>query len=318
MTAPAIYRKTAVDSVQLAGWTPDTVQRALTALTALCAKAPADDDTQLAVELTHRLRCAALEDPRSLVEYLAERQPTGEDESPWEKLECLLAQDEPLETSLAHLHARYPDPVSVLCILLDEKVAPGEEWGDLERHYQRAVEILLALGTRESLRYLLAHMDLLCLDSSHSLESLLEPHQAMFTQLGLEAWPGLSWRDRDYLLEICTHCDIDAMPLLPLLVAVDCDAMNYKDLATYVDLLARFDDPRAARRLRQLMARALADLERKRSEQVRRFARKAGGLLVEELGRPINPKLRSRAAALGIRWPRNGPRPDRRVASIRP
>lgn len=315
MTELNIYRKTIVDSVQLSGWTPGTVQRALEALTELCAKAPADEDAQLAGELARWLRCAALEDSSSLVDYLNETEPTGEHESHWEKLECLLAQDEPLETSIGHLRERYPDPVSVLCILLDEKVPPHEEWGDLERHYQRAVEILVALGTRESLGYLLAHMDLLCLDSSRWVDRLVESHKATFAQLGLEAWPGLNWRDRDYLLQIWTHCDIDAMPLLPLLIDVDCDAMSYKELDAYVDILAVFDDPRTARRFHQLIARALADLELERSEEVRRFAGKAGDLLVEELERPINQELRSRAAALGIRWPRNDQRPDRRATS---
>lgn len=308
LATPVAYRKTAVDSVQLTGWTPETVARALSALSELCAEhlgepgEPIDDGAQLASELARWLRCAAEEDPDRLVAHLNTMEPLGEHESPWEKLECLLAREEPLGVTTRALQERYEDPIPFLCILLDEKVKPGSLYQDIERHYQRAVEVLLALGTRESLSYLLAHMDLLYWDDAELLRELVRSHRARFTEVALDVWPGLTWFARNYLVEIYKTSGLDTRRLRALMFAVDTDRMDYDSLGVYVYAVAASGDPRAPRRIRQLITRALDDIQRQPNHEADRFTQRAHHALAVELKVPIDPQLRKRAAQLGIHW----------------
>jgi hypothetical protein len=305
LATPVAYRKTIVDSVQLTGWTPDTVERALSALSDLCADHPGepiDDNVRLASELTRWLRCAAEENPTSLVEYLDAMPPSGEHESPWEKLECLLARDQPLEITIRALQERYQDPIPFLCILLDEKVKPQSSCCDIERHYQRAVEILLALGTRESWTYLIAHMGLLCWSDSEPFSELVQTHRTCFAEVALDAWPRLHWIDRTLLIEIYQECELDTEPLRALLFAVDTVSMDYESLGQYIDTLAASQDPCVAPLIQQLITRALDDIQRQPNKEADRFTRRASHVLIAEMKVPIDPQLRTRAAKLGIRW----------------
>jgi len=307
LATPLAYRKTMVDSVQLTGWTPDTVVRALAALSEVCADRrgepgePSNDDAQLASELARWLRCAAEEDPTGLVEYLNTMEPLGEHESPWERLECLLAREEPLDVTTRALQELYRDPIPFLCILLDAKVKPGSPCDDIERHYQRAVEVLLALGTRESLSYLLAHMDLLCWNDAELFRELVRSHRAGFTEVALDAWPLLAWFDRIHLIEIYRECELDTGPLRALLFAVDTNRMDYESLGQYIRAVAASKDPEAAPLIQQLITRALDDIQRQPNQEADRFTRLARHALVAELEVRIDPQLRTRAAQFGIR-----------------
>jgi hypothetical protein len=229
-------------------------------------------------------------------------EPLGEHESHWEKLECLLAREESLDVTMRALHERYQDPIPFLCILLDEKVKPGSPCDDIERHYQRAVEVLLALGTRESLSYLLAHMDLLCWDDAELFSDLVQTHQAGITEVALDAWPRLAWHDRTHLIEIYQECELDTGPLRALMFAVDTDRMEYESLGYYIDTVAASKDPCAAPLIQQLITRALDDIQRQPNREAERFTRRARHVLATEMKVRIDPQLRTRAAGLGIHW----------------
>ena len=151
------------DSVQIHGWTSETLQRAIGTLADLVRAAgePKSDNHELAAELIRWLQCAARDDGAKLADYIDGLRPEGPDSSSWDRLQDLLAEDIPLTELTTRLSAQYPDPVQALCTLLSEVVPEPEVWERLDRGHQHAVAALLHFGTRESLAYLLKHVELL-------------------------------------------------------------------------------------------------------------------------------------------------------------
>jgi hypothetical protein len=307
---PPICQATLVDSIQLKGWTPQTLQRAaseLSRLGDLHANELADDGAQLAIELTRWLRYAARDDPASLVAYLDARWPMGEDESHWDRLGTLLAKDEPLDVAIHSLQRCYHDPVPVLCTLLHAQLEPSELFGDLDPWHQRAVECLLVLATCESIVFLLSRVSLPLWVPSDAFKGLVKRRADAFVEAATAAWPRLDWENREKLIEIHDQCQLDTGPLLALLFATDTNSLGYESLCDCVDTVVNIGamDPQTEASCEELLhrviARALDDIERHQTHDDAAECAGLAGQALEERGLALAPDLHARAQELGLR-----------------
>lgn len=243
-----------IDSVQIAGWTSDTVTRAV----GLLAVAPcADpDEAALAHELIRWLRCEAHEGAAQMVDYLDTIRPTGANASPWDKLVDSLCE-EPLADVIVRLHAERPDLVSELCALLDDDAKRCWHFDGLQHEAQCAVKGLMMLGTAEGLRYLLTHIALLCWNDTEAFNHLAHPHRDAFGRAAVDVWEALDWATRATLLLVFVEQDLPVAPLVDLLLAVDGEKLGYGDRTLYVHALSFSGDAQAIARIHELVNRAL-------------------------------------------------------------
>lgn len=295
----------AIDSVQIHGWTSETVQRAVAALGNLVHKAgtPTSENDELAAELVRWLQCAVREDGTHVAEQVEELRPEGQEASPWDRLESFLADDSSLTELSARLRAEYSDTVHSLCMLLTEKVPRFQLWQDVDRCYQRAVEVLLDLGTRESLSYLLAHVDLLLGALSDSLVDLIRRHHEVFPRLAVDVWPRLSWHGRGSLALFFSEHKLQPGRLVELLLAVDPETLSHEDRAELVEALVYTDDSKAELAIHRIIESGLDEVSRHRCEESVGFVSTALHWLIHEMERELPAQQHERAIALGFDVP---------------
>jgi hypothetical protein len=293
------------DSVQIHGWTPATLQRAVETLADLvnAASKPKSEANELAAELVRWLQCAARDDGAQLAEYIDGLRPEGADSCSWDQLESLLAENIPLTELAARLRAHYPDVVQVLCVLLTEKVPEHELCENLDRAYQRAVEVLLSFGTSESLAYVLTRVDFLLGTLSEPMADLVRQHHEALARLALDIWPSLDWHDRSSLTLFYSEQRFPPDALVELLVAVDPETLNHEDRAELVEALVYTEDVRAELALHNIINGALDNVSRHRSEESVEFVRSALHWLIMEMERELPAQQYSRAVALGFDVP---------------
>jgi hypothetical protein len=306
----------AIDLVQLRGWSPDTTRRAIAALSDATTRAgelrhqPLDlasrvstrDDNELATELVRWLRCAAEADPEDLVDHLDAIRPSGPDASPWDRLGIILDKEQSLDGTIAELKESHTDPVTALCTLLDATEPSFAQFSELDRTCQRAVEALTALGSHESLRYLVSHLGLLCSDTIEPLRSLMMPHDGAFISVATEVWPSLTWAERVMLMLYFDEHQIPKDSLVDLVLATDESMMTYEELAQFVEVLAFANDARAERTIHKLIEAALEEVASHRSAEVVHFVEFTAHTLVAEMEREFPSDLYDRAVALGFEF----------------
>lgn len=297
---------TIVDAIQINGWTPALVQRAVSVLSAMTARQSGDEndpERQLAAELVRRLVGAVQDDPCAFVDYLDDAKSMGATASAWEKLDELLYKDQPLAELVTCLREGYADPVPALCTLLHIAVPKDADWDAISEAHQRAIAVLLFLGTAESLACLFANVSLLCWEQAEPYGSLVRRQAAAFTEAAIAAWPGLDWIDRSTIVLLFCECDLDMRPLSDLLVAADTGSMDYETRRHFVYALAYSGDLRAHDLIRAQIDLALDDIAMSRSEQAIHFFDVAVHDLVLEVGSRLTTAQHERASELGLTIP---------------
>jgi hypothetical protein len=300
------------DSVQIHGWTSETLQRAIGTLADLVRAAgePKSDNHELAAELIRWLQCAARDDGAKLADYIDGLCPEGPDSSPWDRLQDLLAEDIPLTELTTRLSAQYPDAVQVLCTLLSEMVPESEVWERLDRGHQAAVAALLEFGTRESLAYLLAHVDFLLGSLSDPTDELIRRHHETFQRLAVDVWPSLDWCARASVALFFSERKLPPASLVDLLVEADPEALDREDRAQLVEALVFTEDLRAELALHRIIDAALEEVSRRRSEESVAFVNTALHWLIMEMERELPARQYDRATALGFHVPQRNIRPN--------
>ena len=248
--APAAQARP-IDTMLNTKWTAATVARTTPHL---CVSPSANvDDAAMTHEMARLLRCA---DPTELAAVLEKLRHTGADASSWDALREGLCHDT-LEKTLTCLREHYPDPVEVLCTLLDERVPPEHQWENLDHQCGRAVEVLLTLGTPEALRYLLANIRLVCWNDHAPFTRLVEPKRDELGRAAVEAWDVLSWGDRAMLTLWLAEQHLPTAGLLELLLSVEGETLSFADRIDYVHALSFTENERATLRIHQLLNREL-------------------------------------------------------------
>lgn len=267
------FPRTAVDSVQMRGWTVQTTGQAMSSLSSILTAhsiSTCDEDGRLAIELARWLSCAAKEGDTvisQLTEWLNSQRPQGQDASDWEQLEIMLAHERPLQDLTSALRERYADPTRVLCMLLAECTSGTEHISDIEPWYQRAIEALLALGECQGLAYLLVNSDLLIWEDSRSHRLLVQAQCDQLIKAALTIWGKLTWSGRASVMTVFCNFDLEDSPLVEMLVSVDWSDMEYKTLGQYVEALSCARGAQALTVVQQVVSRALDDYARSRSPE---------------------------------------------------
>jgi hypothetical protein len=296
-------RRNPVDSVQIVGWTAETVRRAIARLSKN-ADASVDDDA-LAGELVRWLVCAAEEDAQFLASYLEELRPLGSEASPWEQLMTILEGEGSLDELVIRLKNHYPEPTPVLCTLLEEAVPPRQEWRYVEPVCQRAVEVLVALGSLDGLRYLLRHFYLLCWEDTELQRCLLRPHRAIVDALVVDVWRELRWIERATLVLWLREHEILSADIVESLLATDGEALDYRDRSRFVEALEFTSDPRAVDVIHRLLDGVLARASSCLGEEAA-DARSFIAMAMSVLGSRLTPAQirRAQGCGLAIDWKR--------------
>jgi hypothetical protein len=292
-----------VAEVQLKGWTPGSVRIAVAALSEVMAtplKGPVGEGYQLAVELVKWLSYAIKDDLKGFTEQLDCYRPSGPASSSWEKLEELLDNDQPLDDLIASLRRCHGDVVPVLSSLLDIATEGDEQWEHLDRPHQRAVEVLAALGTPESLGYLLVHVSFLCAEKSSPLHTLMAPHRATIDDVAVSVFEEIPWRNRGTVVCVFDDYDIPRPRFTERILAVNGDALDHADRREFVECLSITGDLRAVPIVRRLIDRALDEVASRPNDDAVKFVSSATHMLVRELESTLTAEQVERAARLGL------------------
>jgi hypothetical protein len=296
------------------GWTPDALRRAIAALGDLVAERPVgSEDRDLAGELVRLLLCASEHDSELLVECLQPYRPLSPNAPQWDELYAVLDGECEITGLIIRLKERYPDPVQTLIALLDDVLPDNTavDAGTLEHEkavdlqmrafdaQQRAFAALVALGTRESLTYVLSRLELFDWFDEHVVDEVVRPHGPMIKVTALAVWPTLGWRGRSAVAAFLSAHSLVDDDVLHFVMAPRPEGVENID--GYLKTLGNFYDPRVLPQIEAIIVCVHETLDTYGKQAAQQLVRTAIRQFIKLEMRPV-ADLRRRADACGVHW----------------
>ncbi|TMQ15320.1 MAG: hypothetical protein E6J91_13515 [Deltaproteobacteria bacterium] len=291
-----------IDGVRSEGWTPTDVRLAAARLSEIVAGRAAQPDEEgdaLAIELVRWLRYAAEVDADEIVDCLASKPPPSRQAPRWDDLHAQFAQyDSSAELTVA-LSRRYDDPARVLMEFLDDVAPLRGAWQEVTEEHHRALELLLAFGTDETITYALSRLDLMNWETDDELAEVVRRHHAAIRRLAIAAWPSMSWEQRVDVASLFEQYGLYDEALLALLLKPEIASLTHEDRAEYVHALGVYRDARIVPRLQAILDWALEELAARRTDEGRDLVHLVISQLRERELAPTSMQ-QERATALGV------------------
>jgi hypothetical protein len=311
-TLPAVSAR---QEVRDRGWTPEALRRATATLNDLVGERPVGhDDRDLAGELVRWLQHASDIDPEPLLDGLHSCRPLSPNAPQWDRLYGILAYQCPITELVAQLKVRYPDPVPALIGLLDGLTPADVALDDDDAlddakvlharrcvfdAQQRAFETLLALGTRESLTYVLSRLESFHWFEEGALDDVIKTRGAMIRSTALDIWPTLSWQARAGMATFLSGQSLVDDRVLGFVAATMPEGTE--DLEGYLEMLGDFYDARVLPQIEATLRHVHETIESRSKQDTQQLVWVAIRQFVKLEIEPT-ADLRQRSEACGVRW----------------
>jgi hypothetical protein len=213
---------------------------------------------------------------------------------------------------ITKLEARYPDPVQALIALLDDVMREGvaldedaledaeardARWRMSDAH-QRALDTLLALGTRESLTYVLSRL-VSYYWYDRAIDDLSRDHGPLIKATALEVWPALGWAARAEVAAFLSALSLVDEGILAFVMAVA--PAESEDVKGYLQTLGDFYDSRVLPRIEAILGQVYDMRDVRDTQDTEWLARVA---VCQFLKLDVEPgaELRRQAEVCGVRF----------------
>lgn len=191
-----------------------------------------------------------------------------------------------------------PKDVAAKDDMLDDAEASDVQ-GRVSDAQQRAFDALLALGTKESLTYVLSRLVSYHWFEDRPLDDVIGDHGPLIKATALDVWSALGWEARAEVAAFLSALSLVDEGVLAFVMALAPD--ESEDLRGYLETLGDFYDPRVLPRIEEILGQAYDTRDVRDAQETQWLANVA---ICQLFKLDVEPRaeLRRQAEACGVRF----------------